>query len=218
MCGRYDIHSEGETIAQHFDVVVSVLLKPHFNAAPSQQLPLITNANPTHLSLGSWGFLPKWRKPDSSLKPVINARSETVATKSLFKSSFLKRRCIIPADAFYEWKRRGHRKTPYRIGLKSHELFALAGIWDTYPSTDGLPLLTFAILTTAPNDLLAFIHNRMPVILPREHYCEWLDPTAHPENPKDLFTPYPSDVMEAYEISTRINSPAHNSPDLIEPV
>lgn len=219
MCGRYDIHSAIKMIEARFGVTYADgLLTPYYNAAPSQYLPVIRSDDPVHLSLAQWGFLPHWKKPAIALRAMINARAETVEKKPLFRAAFKQNRCLIPADAFYEWKRSGHHKTPYRISLKTEEPFAFAGIWDVYTDAQGIATPTFAILTTDANALLATIHHRMPVILRREDEHDWLNPRLSPGDAKQMLIPYPAERMRADEISTRINAPTYNLPNVIEPI
>lgn len=219
MCGRYDIHSDIKMIAARFGVIYTDdPIASHYNAAPSHYLPIIRSAAPAQMSLAQWGFLPHWKRPDSRLRAMINARAETVAQKPLFRAAFKTNRCLIPADAFYEWKRFGSRKVPYRIGLKTEAPFAFAGIWDLYTDTHGIETPTFAILTTEPNALLQTIHNRMPVIVRREDELKWLNPHLARDDAKHMLKPYPAEMMRAYEISTRINAPTYNLPNVIEPI
>lgn len=219
MCGRYDIHSDIKIVETRFGVIYTdEPLAPHYNAAPSQYLPVIRSDAPAHLSRAQWGFLPHWKKPDTALRAMINARAETIEQKPLFRAAFKKSRCLIPADAFYEWRRCGSRKIPYRIGLKTDEPFAFAGIWDTYTDALGISTPTFAILTTSSNALLTTIHDRMPVILHQEDEHDWLNPLLALEDAKQMLIPYPAERMQAYEISTRINVPTYNLPNVIEPI
>ena len=218
MCGRYDIHSDIKIIETRFGIkYTDEPLAPHYNAAPSQYLPVISD-DPAHMSLAQWGFLPHWKRPDTALRAMINARAETIEQKPLFRAAFKKNRCLIPADAFYEWQRSGRHKIPYRIGLKTDEPFAFAGIWGSYTDTLGIETPTFAILTTEPNSLLETIHNRMPVILRQEDEHDWLNPRLSLRDAKHLLIPYPAERMQAYEISTRINAPTYNLPHVIEPI
>jgi putative SOS response-associated peptidase YedK len=219
MCGRYDIHSDIKIVETRFGVIYTdEPLAHHYNAAPSQYLPVVRSDTPAHLSRAQWGFLPHWKRPDTALRAMINARAETIEQKPLFRAAFKKNRCLIPADAFYEWKRSGSRKIPYRIGLKTGELCVFAGIWDTYTDTLGITTPTFAILTTNSNSLLATIHHRMPVILRQEDEHDWLNAQLALEDAKQMLIPYPVERMQAYEISTRINAPTYNLPSVIEPI
>jgi putative SOS response-associated peptidase YedK len=144
---------------------------------------------------------------------LINTRAETILEKPSFKSSFKRRRCLVPADGFYEWKKE-KIKVPHRIMLRSGEPFALAGIWDTWMDAEGNELRTFSIITTSPNELIASIHNRMPVILARDAEKKWLQETDE-RTLLELLKPYPAEEMKAYKISSTVNSPAHDNPDIL---
>jgi putative SOS response-associated peptidase YedK len=150
---------------------------------------------------------------------MINASSETAATKPTFRKPLRERRCLILADGFYEWKREGPRKQPYYIKLRDSQLFAFAGLWDRWQPVDGQPLETCTILTTTPNEVLQPLHDRMPVILPSSAYSLWLDPMVRDVEPlQSLLTPYSADEMIAYPVSTRVNNPANDSPEYIVPL
>ena len=219
MCGRYDIHSDIKIIETRFGVrYTDEPLVSHYNAAPSQYLPVIRSDHPAHMSLAQWGFLPHWKRSDSALRAMINARAETIEHKPFFRAAFKKNRCLVPADAFYEWKRSGSRKIPYRIGLRTDEPFAFAGIWDVYTDALGIATPTFAILTTASNALLETIHHRMPVMLRQEDEHIWLNPCLSLAEAKQMLIPYAPEKMQAYEVSTRINAPTYNLPSVIEPI
>ena len=152
------------------------------------------------------------------MKPLINARAETVATKPTFRQAFRSKRCLVLADGFYEWKRSGKVRVPYRIALKSGEPFAFAGIWSMVHDLSGQPYTTFAILTTEANDLVAEIHNRMPVILHARDEAHWLDQRFSLDAAQELLMPFPADLLTVYEVSTKVNSPAYNTPDVLQPV
>ena len=219
MCGRYTLASPIEALEQRFHAAPSdAFLTPMYNAAPSQALPTIFNTNPHAITLSAWGFIPEWadRRPD--VKPLINARAETVATKPTFRQAFRTKRCLILADGFYEWKRTGKRRVPYRIALASGEPFAFAGIWSTVHDPSGQPYTTFAILTTAANELVAEIHTRMPVILHARDEAHWLNQRLPLATAQALLVPIPAELLTLYEVSTKVNSPAHNTPDVLQPV
>jgi putative SOS response-associated peptidase YedK len=165
-----------------------------------------------------WGLVPSWAKDPAIGNRMINTRSETAVMKPAFRKPLRERRCLILADGFYEWKREGQRKQPYYIKLRDGEPFAFAGLWDRWHSLDGQPLETCTILTTAPNELLQPIHDRMPVILPPHAYRLWLDRTmSDAPTVQALLTPYSAEEMTAYPVSTRVNSPANDSPERIAP-
>jgi putative SOS response-associated peptidase YedK len=196
----------------------TVTFKPTYNAAPGQELPTIVNAEPDVLTLSKWGFIPAWAVGRTGVKAVINARAETVATKPFFSKAFKERRCLVPADGFYEWQRTDKGKVPYRIALTTEEPFAFAGIWSTIHTADGIEQQTFAIITTTPNDLMESIHDRMPVILQERDEEDWLNPQLSLEDATALLLPFPAELMTAYRVTPKINSPAFNRPEAVQPV
>ncbi|RNI22694.1 SOS response-associated peptidase [Rufibacter latericius] len=224
MCGRYSVIPKKKGKAtQHSSVVSEILDKyqqePRFNAAPSQLLPVVTNQNPNEVQFFSWGLLPSWAKEkEHGLRP-INARTETILEKSTFKRLLAHKRCLVPADGFYEWKKVGKDKTPYRILMKEGQLFTFAGLWDEWvdPST-GEVLHTFTVITTEPNELMAGIHNRMPVILHPEEEHLWLSESEDVNRLAELLRPYPAEEMTAYPVSALVNSPKNDVPSVLEPV
>ncbi len=166
-----------------------------------------------------WGLIPLWAKDPKIGNQCINAKAETVAEKPSFRSAFKKRRCLVVATGFYEWQVQERIKQPLWIGLQSQRPFALAGLWEQWTSGEGEPLETCTIITTEPNDLMAPIHNRMPVILAPASYDQWLDPTfQHIEPLKALLRPYLSEELMAYPVSTLVNNPRHDVPQCLEPV
>lgn len=217
MCGRFQLSVKGRHISERFNVeLFDEFYKPNYNLAPSQKLPVITNEEPEKVSFLKWGLIPFWAKDPKIGYKLINTRAETISDKPSFKNAFRKRRCLIPANGFYEWKKDAN-KTPYRIFLKSEELFAMAGIWETWKDGEGKPIHTFSIITTEPNHLMQGIHNRMPAILPREFEHAWLK-----ENDeftlKSLLKPFDDELMDCYPISKRVNSPANNDSEIAEAV
>jgi putative SOS response-associated peptidase YedK len=209
MCGRYTISVSPEELAQHFNAVAPSDYSPRYNAAPSQTLPTLLNESQDgkrQIQMLSWGLVPSWSKTRTITSKLINARGETIAEKPSFRDAFRKRRCLVLADGFYEWQRDGSKKTPMRITLKSGEPFALAGLWENWhdKETDTW-LRTFTIITTEPNQLMAPIHNRMPVILSPQDQEAWLDNSASPEIWSALVRSYPADKMMAYAVSKLIN-------------
>jgi len=220
MCGRYSFAPELKIVNEHYDITVNDnKIESNYNCAPTQLLPVISNETPGKLSRYRWGLIPFWAKDKSIGNKLINSRAETITEKASFKSSFKRRRCLIPADAFYEWRKNGgtKTKTPYRIFLKDQALFSMAGIWDQWKNPEGEIIQSFSIITTSPNALMAEIHNRMPVILPKKSEKFWLEG----ENEKQLLEmlqPYPDNLMDAYRISELVNSPRNNSREIIEPV
>ena len=219
MCGRYTLSTPTEALEQRFHATLPrEALTPTYNAAPSQALPVICNTHSQEVTMSAWGFVPEWAKGRTDVKPLINARAETVATKPTFRQAFKSKRCLVLADGFYEWKRTGKSKVPHRIALKSGEPFAFAGIWSTVHDPSGRPYTTFAILTIEANELMAQIHSRMPVILRAHDEATWLNQRCPLDEAQALLVPFPAEPLTLYEVSPRINSPTYNTPDALHPV
>jgi putative SOS response-associated peptidase YedK len=205
-----------EALEERFHAQLSTdMAEPTYNAAPSQAQLAILSDNPQAIVRASWGFVPGWADGRSDVKPLINARAETAATKPFFRTAFKHKRCLVLANGFYEWRRTKEGKRPYRIALKTEGPFAFAGLWSTIHGADGQPHPTFAILTTNANELVAQIHNRMPVILHPEDEARWLDQALPVEAAQELLVPFPVGLMTAYEVSAKVNSPAYNTPEAI---
>lgn len=221
MCGRFSIFADPERLAERFDASLPEEgLLARYNAAPTQNLPVILNedVDGRRIQLLRWGLVPFWAEDPAIGSRMINARGETLAEKPSFRTALKKRRCLVLADGFYEWKKTPDGKTPMRITLRSREPFALAGLWETWKGPAGDLLRTFTIITTSPNELLESIHNRMPVILPREHEAIWLDNAADQAIWLDMLRPYPADLMTAYPVSKRVNHVGNDDPQLVQPV
>lgn len=217
MCGRFQLSVKGRQISERFNVeVFDEMYKPNYNCAPSQNLPVITNTEPGKLSFFKWGLIPFWAKDPKIGYKLINTRAETITEKTSFKSAFKKRRCLVPANGFYEW-RKDENKTPFRIFLKSEEIFSMAGIWETWKDAEAKPIHSFSIITTKPNSLMESIHNRMPVILPPKMEDAWLHETDEIAL-KNLLVPFNASEMDAYPVSKKVNSPANNNDSIIVPV
>lgn len=218
MCGRYMITADGQQLAFRFGAEPPEAgVAARYNAAPTQQLPVIVNAEPTRIQLLTWGLVPAWARDQTGGTPLINARLETAATRPSFRAAWRQRRCLVLADGFYEWQRTARGKVPLRITLKSDEPFAFAGLWEEWRGAGEPGLRTFTILTTVPNDLMVPIHTRMPVILRPEQEAAWLDTEAD-RDWQHVLEPYPSELMTAYAVSSRVNSPRYDDPSLIEPL
>jgi putative SOS response-associated peptidase YedK len=218
MCGRFIIKTDLEHIQLAFNIdQANTGIKPSYNVAPSQLVVTVVQRDDARmLDAMQWGFQPSWAK-DKGIRPMINARAETVSTNGLFKHAFQSRRCLIVGDGFYEWQKTGKVKTPMFIRLKSDEPFGFAGIYTVSKSETESPLVTCAIITTEPNELMRSIHNRMPVILPPKAYDRWLDPSNQDiEKLAALLKPYPASQMQAWEVTKQVNKPENNSPDLIQ--
>jgi putative SOS response-associated peptidase YedK len=205
MCGRYNISKLKKFLEIHRWIQGTVNFDPHYNAAPTQMLPVVTSSK--IIELYKWGLIPHWAKDPAIGSRMINARAETLAEKPAFKKLLATQRCLVPANVFYEWEKAGKQKIPHYIAMANDEPFAFAGLWDTWRGPDGITN-SFTIITTTPNPLVATIHDRMPVILPNDHYGAWLvAPSA--------LGPYPAGEMTARIVSTLVNSPRNNTPDIL---
>ncbi len=214
MCGRFSFVMEDALIQERFGIRVrTAIYKARYNCAPTQNLAVITNREPETLQFFRWGLIPAWAKEAAIGNKMINARAETVTEKPSFRNSFRSRRCLVPATGFYEWKRNSE-KTPYNIRLKSGDPFAFAGLWDTWNDPGGIPVHSFTILTTVPNRLMAAIHDRMPVILPRSEESRWIQ-AGPDDNLTGLLQPFPAELMEAWPISKLVNSPVNDHEGVI---
>ena len=220
MCGRYVITTAPEAIRRWFATAgFPANFPPHYNAAPGQDLPVIQLQPETGervLGVLRWGLIPYWSKDPKIAWKCINARGETVKITSAFRSAYQSRRCLVPAEAFFEWKKNGKTKQPYAIALRTRELFAFAGLWENWkdPKTDEW-LRTFTILTTQPNELVAPLHDRMPVILAPESYDRWLG--GEPD-PTELIRPCPADEMITWPVSVRVNTPKNDDSAILDRV
>lgn len=188
---------------------------PRYNIAPTQPVAAIRQVGRGRaLSMMRWGLIPSWASDISIGNRLINGRSETVLEKPAFRESFRTRRCLIPADGFYEWKKAGKEKQPFHFGMKDDSLFAFAGVWDRWRSPGGQMLESCSILTTAPNELLDDVHDRMPVILPRRHHETWLTaPAAEAERLAELLVPFDASYMKRYAVSSLVNKPQNETPE-----
>jgi putative SOS response-associated peptidase YedK len=220
MCGRFSLTTAFELLAEAFGLDQAVELAPRYNIAPSQPIAVVRrDGDRRRLGLLRWGLVPAWAGP-AGPRPQINARSETAARLPTFRDALSARRCLVPADAFYEWRREvGSRsRQPFQIQMKDGGLFAFAGIWEpSHEEEAALP--TCAILTTEPNPLVREIHDRMPVILPPADYDRWLDPaTRSAAALRSLLRPFPAEAMTAHAVGRAVNDPRHDGPDCAEPV
>ena len=222
MCGRFTLTVDTEGLPKTFpQFSFPAQSAPRFNVAPTQPILAVANDGRSAADFFVWGLIPSWAKDPEIGNRLINARAETLAEKPSFRGSYKYRRCLILADGFYEWKAEpgAKTKTPYFIRLTSAGPFAFAGLWDTWNSPDGSQLNSATIITTEPNSLLATLHNRMPVILSPDAYTQWLDPAPQdPERLQPLLKPFPADQMAAHPVSTMVNSPANDQPELIQPL
>jgi putative SOS response-associated peptidase YedK len=233
MCGRYTLFTPEPDLVDRFDATPDRSIDPRYNCAPGQALPVITDEAPDRMQFFEWGFVPSWFDSEGDTG-FINARSETVREKRSFREAFERRRCLVPADGFYEWVEASSGKRPYRVAFEDDRPFAMAGIWERWRpsrrqsglsefgtgddgSGDGHTRVveTFAVLTTEPNETVSELHDRMAVVLAPEEEERWLD--ADPDGASDLLGPYPDELV-THPVSTRVNSPANDDPSLVEPV
>jgi len=219
MCGRYTLSTPAGRLAEEFRLDEgAVEISPSYNVAPTQEVAAVLDEDgKRRLEMLRWGLVPSWADDPEIGARMINARSETAAEKPSFRSAFRRRRCLIAADGFYEWKRENGGKQPYYFHMQEGRPFAFAGLWESWEKGGDGALLSCAILTTRANSVLDGIHDRMPVILPSESYDAWLDPDADREELAELLIPYPGDDLETYPVSRFVNSPRNNDERCIEP-
>jgi len=223
MCGRYSITQPVEAIQHVFEVAERPNLPPRYNVAPTQDVPVVRRGEDgaRRLALLRWGLIPFWAEDAGIGSRMINARAESAAHKNAFRAAFRRRRCLIVADGFYEWKKpdsKGGRKQPYRVTLTDGGPFAFAGLWERWrdPSS-GETVESCTILTTDANEALAHIHPRMPVILDPASFETWLDPSTDPRDARALLGPCPDRHVTAHPVSTRVNAVANDDPGVIQP-
>ena len=219
MCGRYVVKSPSAKLKVRFHLDDAPLFEPRYNVAPTQLVPAVRLENGKHrLAMLRWGLIPSWAKDAKIGYRLINARADTVATKPSFRSAFKRRRCLVVADGFYEWKRDGKVKQPFFIHRTDAEPFAFAGLWEGWENPeDGKEVQSCSLITTEANELMAPIHDRMPVILEESANDRWLDADEPVSDLQALLKPYPTDEMAAYAISTYVNSLKNQGPKCIEP-
>ena len=218
MYGRYSLSTDIEGLSFRFDFkAMGLTFQERYNIAPTQNVLTVTNdGSENQAQMMKWGLIPFWAKDPKIGNRSINARAESVHERPMFRSAFRKRRCLVIADGFYEWMKVGKDKVPMRIILKSGEPFGFAGLWETWNAPEGELIHSCSIVTTTPNDLMEPIHDRMPVILPRESERLWLDPGQQgTDTLKSLLAPYAAAEMEAYAVSRLVNSPKNDTPDVI---
>jgi putative SOS response-associated peptidase YedK len=223
MCGRYRLSRRKQIIEEHFDAISGEEdWSPRYNIAPTQPVPVIRQhpkESVRQLSLMKWGLIPHWAKAPSIASSTINAKSETAASKPAFRDPLKFRRCLIPADGFYEWARTANGKQPFCFEVSEGELFAFAGLWDGWKDPSGNWVKTCSVLTTIPNAVTSAVHDRMPVILDPDSYDLWLDPgMQNVAAISELLKPYDARLMRSYPISSRINHVANDDEDCSRPV
>ena len=220
MCGRYTLTLDPAELQDLFELTepVPAGLAPRYNIAPTQPVAVIANGPQRKLELFRWGLIPSWAKDPDIGNRLINARSETLADKPAFRAALKKRRCLILADGFYEWKRQGQRKTPMYFQVAQGKPFAFAGLWELWTGPDQSPVRSCTIITTRANSVVEPIHDRMPVILPPAAYAEWLSPGELPAAQIQTFLQPFSAPMQVFAVSPAVNNPAHDSPECVRPI
>ena len=221
MCGRFEIHSTIEIIAKLFAIdSITFDIRPNYNIAPSQNVVAVASDGKKNRLLSCrWGFVPQWSKELKSGFTMINARAETVADSKTYKSAFENHRCLVVADGFYEWKKQDRIKIPIYIHLRSGNPMGLAGLYNLWISPEGEEVCTCTIIVTDANEIIAPIHERMPVILDEEKFGRWLDPAVHDrETLLPLLKPYDPEALEIYPVTSKLNSYKYNDPENIKPV
>lgn len=224
MCGRYTLKTDRSKIEEHFGLENVPAFEPRFNLAPTQDGLVVRPGKEPGTRTAAmlrWGLIPSWAKERANLPLMINARCESAASRPAFRDAFKRRRCIIVTDGFYEWSKHGTKKMPYRFTVGDEELFGMAGLWDRWcpPGTDADETLeTFTVITTVANDVLAPYHDRMPVILPRELYDDWMNPLlSDRETLQRMLMPFSSMHMAAHAVSPKVNNIKNDDPTCLEP-
>ncbi len=221
MCGRYALIASAPRLARLLGLLDLPELPPRYNIAPSQSVTAIRGSQQggPELVMMRWGLIPGWSKTPGKDYRMINAKAETLAQRPAFRTAYRRRRCLIPADGFYEWKQLTGRKQPYYFAMEDGEPFVFAGLWERWRGPDEQIIDSCAIITTEPNNVVADIHNRMPAILGRQDHAAWLDPDLQdPEALDALLGPYESSAMTATPVSSHVNSPRNDDPRCIEPL
>lgn len=224
MCGRIEyIVTDKRQLEDHYGATLvegytdQGFSYPRYNIPPTAHTPVVTTENKEEILIGHWGFIPEWAKGRPGAKAVINARAESILEKPYFRSSINSRRCLIPVTGFFEWKRDGKTKTPYRFH-RNGEIFSLAGVYTTMKDEDGFVLPHYAIITTRANDLMSPVHDRMPVIVEHDDETKWIDDSLAEQEISKFFKPVPPEYMVRDEISSLVNSVKNDFPEIINPV
>jgi putative SOS response-associated peptidase YedK len=223
MCGRYRLSRRKQILEEQFAADWEDLdWKPRYNIAPTQFVPVVrrnSKSGSREISLIRWGLVPSWAKDSSKAASMINARAETAARKPAFCDALKFRRCLVPADAFYEWKKAGNLKQPYCFEVSCGQLFAFAGLWEAWNNPSGKALETCSILTTNPNAVTASVHDRMPVILDPQYYDLWLDPGITDTTVvSEFLKPFDASLMHCVPVSSRVNQTTNDDPECSAPV
>ena len=219
MCGRYAITTAPEAIRQLFGYPEQPNFPPRYNVAPTQPVPIVRmTEGQRHFALVRWGLIPAWVKDPRTFSLVINARGESVLDKPAFKNAMKYRRCLFPADGFFEWERKGEKKRPYFVRRKGGGPLAFAGLWESWMGPNGEEQETAVIVTTDASPSITHIHDRMPVIVPPEAFDFWLDPKVDAESAMAVIQPAKDETIEAYEVSRAVNRHENDSPQLVKPL
>lgn len=218
MCGRYVLKTPAKVLASHFGLDEVIEVVPRYNISPGTDIPTIRHSPEGKwvMHLLRWGLVPHWAKDPSIGAKLSNARGETVAEKPSFRDAFKRRRCLVPADGFYEWKSEGRQKQPYYFSLKAGGAFALGGVWESWRAPDGNILRTCCLITTGPNDLMVPVHDRMPVIVSPDDYEMWL--AGDSRDALTLIRPYRAEEMQAWPVSKRVSRSGEEGADLVCPI
>lgn len=220
MCGRYALNSTAQELMDHFQLVQSIDFPARFNIPPTMEVPVIRQSPEGERVAGllKWGLVPNWSKDPTIGVKLNNARGESVADKPSFRDAFQRRRCLVPASGFYEWKAIGKDKQPHFIHYRSGDLLAMAGLWESWRDPVGQIMRTFCVITTGPNAVMRPIHDRMPVLIQPKDWAAWLDPRTASEDVAGLLSPAPDDVLEAWPVSKAVSRAANEGPQLMEPM
>ncbi|HKK14953.1 MAG TPA: SOS response-associated peptidase [Gammaproteobacteria bacterium] len=219
MCGRFTLATPAERIAEHFQLAAVPALAPRYNIAPSQPVAAVRAAEAgRELVWLRWGLVPSWARDPKIGYRMINARAESLAERPAYRTALRRRRCLVPADGFYEWQTLAGARQPWYIRLRDGEPFAIAGLWEHWQGDNGTVIDSVTLVTTTANTLLAPVHGRMPVLLPADAYSAWLDPRLQDTGRlSDLLQPYPAESMSAYPVSRRVNDTRTDDRALLEP-
>jgi len=218
MCGRFTITSIDDLLDEFGGLELPAELGPRFNVAPTQSVPIIANESRGEVKLVRWGLVPYWAKELAIGNRMINARSETLASKPAFRAAFSRRRCLVLADGFYEWKRDGKAKTPYCVRLANKRPFSFAGLWERWKAPDDTEVLSCTIITGEANEVMAPIHDRMPIIVAGADRERWLSPDrVSSDDVADILTPPPAEGFEVFQVSRLVNSPKNDTPECVAP-
>ncbi len=226
MCGRYGRRADKQRITEwmethNADVFDDSYLAPSYNVAPQSLQPVVrldSGTGQREVAIMRWGLVPSWAKDANVGFSTINAKAETITTSPAFREAMKRRRCLVPADWFYEWQKVDAKtKQPFAIGMQNDSLFAFAGLWETWKDKQtGESIETFTVITTDPNELMQPLHNRMPVILRPDDYSRWLNPGEPSRLPVDLLRPYDANQMKAWKVSSKVGNVRNNTPDCVD--